>query len=284
MKLIVTHRAPDVDAITAVWILKRFDPQNYTDAKVAFVDAGSTISEETAHQFGVNLSDVIHVDTGLGEFDHHQKDRGMLRISAASLVFDLVKKFHSSLADNWALQQVVEYALQDDHFEEYYWPEAGNPRYVFMLRGILHGLEFQQMHDDDSQVVFGMRCLDGIYGSLQEYDRSQQQLKKGIEFQSKWGKGIAIATANRGAIKFAQLNGYDLVIQKDPKQGGMSIKAAPKPEIDLTSLYEKILSVDKDGFWFFHAGRHMIINNSSKATQRPTSLTIEQAIALAKES
>ena len=49
-KLIVTHHAPDLDAISSVWLLKRFDTQRYGTAKVAFVDPGKTISLEEAEQ------------------------------------------------------------------------------------------------------------------------------------------------------------------------------------------------------------------------------------------
>jgi len=45
-KLLVTHHAPDLDAIGGIWLFKRFDALNYANAQVAFVDPGDTISLE----------------------------------------------------------------------------------------------------------------------------------------------------------------------------------------------------------------------------------------------
>lgn len=283
MKLLVTHHAPDIDAITAIWLFKRFDSQNFADAKIAFVDAGETIDPSIAKEHGVeSMDDVVHVDTGMGELDHHQKERGMQRICASSLVLDRLLGKHSELKENPAVKAIVEFANVDDHFEAFFWPEAGHDRHLFMLRGILHGLEFTHLHDDDSQTSFGMRCLDGIYASLQEKYRAEKEIRKGVEFETIWGKAIGIETGNQGVLKQAQLQGYNLVIQKDPKYGNIRIKAAPLPEIDLTPLYKKILEKDTIGSWFFHAGKHMVLNGSNKATQKPSPLSLQEVMEIAK--
>lgn len=283
MKLLVTHKAPDTDAITSVWLFKRFDAQDFANAKVAFVSAGDVIDAMHAQELGTTSpEDIVHVDTGLGEFDHHQEERGMQRICASSLVYDFLKEKHPELKDNKALQAIVEYANVDDHFEAYYWPEPNHDRYLFMFRSILHGLEYTHYHDDDSQLTFGMRCLDGMYASLEEKYRAEEEIKKGIVFDSIWGKAIAIKTANQGVLKQAQIEGYNLVIQKDLKRGNIRIKAAPLKEIDLTPLYEKIKEKDNEGSWFFHAGKHMVLNGSSKTSQKPSPLMLEEVIAFVK--
>lgn len=282
MKLLVTHHAPDIDAITSLWIFKRFYAQEFANAKLAFVNAGETIHPSVAHDFGITSEDdIVHVDTGLGEFDHHQKERGMLRVCASSLVFDYVCLIYPNQKENRALQAIVEFANVDDHFESYFWPEADHDRYLFTLRSILHGLEFTHLHDDESQALFGMKCLDGIYASLEEKYRAEKEMEKGILFDTVWGKGIAIETGNQGVLKQAQLKGYNLVIQKDPKYGNVRIKAAPLKEIDLTPLYEKILAKDSKGSWFFHAGKHMVLNGSNKTTQKPSPLSLQEVMTLA---
>ena len=40
MKIVVTHTAPDWDAIGSVWLIKRYLP-GWQDAKVEFVPAGT---------------------------------------------------------------------------------------------------------------------------------------------------------------------------------------------------------------------------------------------------
>ena len=285
MKLLVTHHAPDIDAITSVWILKRFDtdPEHFADAKIEFVDAGKSMTANQAAEFGATLADVTHVDTGEGEFDHHQKEHANQRLCASSLVYTHVKKVNPTLANDWPLQQIVEYALADDHFEDYFFPDADSVRHLFALRWIIKGAESSALHDDDSQMQFGFRMLDAIYQSLKDRYHADKEIEKGIMFESKWGKSLGMQTSNSSAVRFAQLKGYTLVIQKDPKRGGVNIKAAPVREYDLTTLYEGILQKDKVGGWYFHNGKRMIINNSSHADQKPTPLTLEQIIEIAKE-
>ncbi|MBI5151017.1 MAG: hypothetical protein HZA34_00395 [Candidatus Pacebacteria bacterium] len=282
MKLLVTHRAPDIDAIASVWILKRFDPEHYADAKIAFVDAGGTLSQEEMAKHSFPPDEITYTDTGFGQFDHHQPDKALQRMSAASLVFDHVCVVNPENKKDWALQQIVEYCLVDDHFEDYFFEDADSVRHLFALRGILHGSELAGLHDDDAQIVFGFRCLDAIYSSLKERHKAMQELKKGIEFESRWGKSVGLETSNQAAVRYGQLKGYMLVVQKDPRRGGVNIKAAPRKELDLTPLYEKIVARDKKGSWFFHNGRHMIINNSSHANQTPTPLSLQEVMEIVR--
>lgn len=284
MKLLVTHNSPDIDAITSVWIFKRFDAEHFADAKVQFVRAGGALSKESQGQLGLTVPpEIVHVDTGNGEFDHHQAERGMQRTCASELVYNDVVKTHPELKDDWSLRQIVEYALMDDHFEDYFFPDAAAERYLFGLRGILHGFESAQLHDDDAQLNFGMKCLDGIYASLNERKHAMDIFATGIQFDTMWGRAIAFETSNQSVLRYAQLRGFELVLQRDPKIGNIRIKAAPKPEIDLTPLYKKIIGSDQEGTWFFHEGRHMLLNTWRKnSNDVPTKLTLEQVIALAK--
>jgi len=290
MKLIVTHCAPDVDAITSVWIFKRFDPQRFADARVGFVPAGTKMDAGVAAvEHGVQPEDIVHTDTGLGAFDHHQPEQAQKRVCAASLVFDEVCKHHPEHKENWALQQIVEYALVDDHFEDYFWKDRAEVRNLFSIGPILRGLEFTGMHTDDTQLNFGMKCLDGIYAALRERRKAMLEVEeKGIVFDSPWGRAIAIGTGNQAVLKYAQLLGFNLVIQKDPKTGHVRVKAAPLPEIDLTALHEKVLAEEQKsknpGTWFFHNGKHMLLNGSRKAVGRhlASSLSLETLILLAR--
>jgi len=283
MKLLVTHRAPDIDAITSLWIFKRFHTQEFADAKFAFVDAGNQISSQEAEELGFSPEDVIHTDTGFTDFDHHQPEMGGKRVCAASLVYDFVANIHPEVKNDWALQQIVEYALIDDHFENYHWPEASQPRYLFGFRGVLQGLEYTGLHNDDSQVAFGFKYLDGVYAALRLRYKAMKELEQhGKAFTSIWGKSIGVLSANNEVIRYAQLVGYSLVIQKDPHKGNVRIKTAPLPEMDLTCLYEKIQEKDKKGRWYFHPSKHMLLNGSTRATHAPSPLSLDEVVTLAK--
>jgi len=64
---IVGHLAPDLDCLTAIWILIRFG--GAANAALEFVPAG-----ETFEQRQVDIDPrIVHVDTGGGRYDHHQR-------------------------------------------------------------------------------------------------------------------------------------------------------------------------------------------------------------------
>jgi hypothetical protein len=285
-RLIVTHHAPDCDAIGSVWMLKRFDAQHYATAQVAFVDPGTTINPSEAERLGFQMHEVTHVDTGLGEFDHHQPERGQLRICATSLVYDYVCRIHPDLKNDAALKAVVEFVTDDDHFGEIYWPESDHLRYSFMLSQMLHGFESVDPHNDESQLHFGFTCFDSAYASLKETIQAKELIAtESQEFQLGELKCLALLTKNDITMKIAQKMGYMVVVRKDPDSGEVRIKARPDAPIDLKPLADELLKKDTIGTWFYHASGKMLLNGSrKKRQQRPTPLSLEEIIDTAKRT
>jgi len=284
-RLLVTHHAPDLDAVGAVWMLKRFDGQNYADARTAFVNPGETISLEAAEEFGAQLHEVMHVDTGLGEFDHHQTDRGMQHLSATSLVYDHVLKLHPDLETDEGLKTISEFVTDVDHFGEIFWPDASHLRYGFMIQELIRGMEFRDPHDDDSQLHFGMQCLDNAYAALTQQLKAVEILTtEGTIFEIKGGQALALETRNDETIKVAQKLGFLLVIRKDTKEGNIRIKARPDAPLSLNPLAERIKKIDAVGTWYNHPSGKMLINGSRKhRNQQASSLTLAEVVALVKE-
>lgn len=284
-KLIVTHHSPDLDAIGAVWLLKRFDGQHFADAKVAFVNPGDTITLEEAEEHGCQLHEVTHVDTGLGEFDHHQPERGHQHISATSLVYDHVLKVHPDHARDAALKKIAEFVTEVDHFGEIFWPDAGNYRYNFMIEELINGMEYLDPHNDDSQLHFGMQCLDCAYAKLTQFLKAEEILaSRGERFPLRAGEALALESNNDNTIKVAQKQGMMLVIRKDPDEGHIRIKARPDADIELKPLADKIAELDRKGSWYYHPSGKMLINGSSKHRQQQASaLSLEQVVSLVKE-
>lgn len=276
-KLLVTHHAPDLDAIGAVWMLKRFDAQHYASAKVGFVNPGESLSVAEIQARGMEPHEVTHVDTGLGEFDHHQTDRGKEYISATSLTYDHVCSLHPELTEDKALQQISEFGTEIDHFGEIHWPEADSPRYCFMLPDLIRGSEFSDRHDDEAQLNFGLQCLDYAYAVLtQHYSALTEIHEHGQPFELPFGPCLAIETSNDDTIKLAQKKGYVLVVKKDPKLGHLRIKVRPDSEVTLKALHEVITKKDEKGTWYYHPSGKMLINGSQKhrnQTPSPLSLT-----------
>jgi len=282
-KLIVTHHAPDLDAISSVWLLKRFDGQRYANAKVAFVNPGDTISlEEAEKEFNCQLHEITHVDTGLGEFDHHQTEKASREICAATLVFDYLKQIRPEITNDLALIEMIKIIVDVDHFGEIYWPEAKENRFVFTLHELIHGHESIEPHDDDSQLHFGMKALDCAYAEMTNRLKAEEIISnKGIEFSIKEGKCLGLETQNDESIKLAQVKGYVLAVRKDSEFGHLRIKVRPDAQLDLEKLYRAIVEIDPKATWFYHASGKMLLNGSIKhRNQIASSLSLKSVIRL----
>lgn len=284
-RLIVTHNAPDLDATGSVWLLKRFDAQHFATAKVAFVNPGQTLSAEQAARFEIDAKAAVHVDTGLGEFDHHQPDRGLEHICASSLVYDHLCQLHPELKEDRALQDMVAFITDIDHFGEIYWPDASHARYSFMIHELIRGFEFTTPHDDDSQLHFAMTCLDCVYGILTQQHKALSIIaQRGKPFSLAQGKALALETNNDDVLKVGQKQGYVLVVRKDPDEGHVRIKVRPDVELDLREVYEHILRVDQQGTWYYHPSGKMLLNGSHKHhEQTATTLELDQVVELIKK-
>ena len=266
--------------------LKRFETQKYADAKIAFVNPGETISIDLAHELGFELHDVTHVDTGLGRFDHHQPDRAGKQTCATSLVFEYICSRQKDLENNQALQIISDFITEIDHFGEIYWHNAGDYKYTMMIHELIRGVEFTDPHDDDSQMQFGLKCLDSAYAALTQQVKAKEIIEeKGQSFKIGSVKCLALETRNDDTIKVAQKQGFELVIKKDPKQGNIRIKLRPDSKVDLKNLHMAVTKADTVGHWFYHNSGKMLINGSQKHTnQTPSPLTLEEVVKLAKES
>ncbi len=254
-KLIVTHFNPDPDAITSVWLFRRFHPQ-FTQSAVEFVPAGNTYQGQPAD----NDPNIIHVDTGEGQFDHHQRQD---RTCAAGLILEYLQSNFQYLQDDEALERLVEIIIGDDHFEDCFWPEPTADRYSFMFGEILDGLKRNNTLTDHGLIDFGSTCLDGIYTSLKLKLEAEKEIAKGQEFESKWGKALALETKNDEVLKLGLKMGYILVVRKDP-DGMARIKAQPQSRVDLTLTYDEIKQADPEAIWYLHASKRILINGSYK--------------------
>ena len=294
MKIIVTHSAPDLDAITSVWLIKRF-LQNWSDAVVKFVPAGTRLPnskyqiENSKNPIEISGEDeVIHVDTGLGPLDHHQTLSD--KVCAASLTWDYVRQkgqmFENEQSSGKiqdreeAISRMVNVVVEDDHFKQVFYPNPTDDYYEFMLTDILDGLKLQKPNQDELYVSFVSECLDAILHNFENKIWAEQEIKEnGKKFESPWGKAIGFATINDDVIKLSQKMGYAVVVRKDPRKGYVRIKASPAASVDLTSVYEQLKKMDPEATWFLHVGKKMLLNGTPKNPKMiPTKLNLDQII------
>jgi hypothetical protein len=296
MRKIITHKSSDLDAISSVWLLKRFMP-GWEDAEVGFVNAGDKLvgsyEQENQPVEIVDGIETIHVDTGLGALDHHQTADN--NVCGASLTLDFVLSNPDTTLNKHdnkreAVKRIVNLVVDDDHFQEVYYPDSNSDVYELGIVSILQGYKILHRGDDKALVEFGFELLDDIMHNLESKIWAENEIKeKGIEFDSKWGKALAIETLNDEVLKTAQMQGFVVTVRKDSSYGYVRIKAMPDKRggeslnIDLTPVYEKLKEMDPAATWFLHASKRMLLNGSSKnPTMKGSSLTLDQVIEVLK--
>ncbi len=273
MKIIVTHIGPDTDAIAAIWLVKTFFP-GWEEAALAFVPAGKTLEGKPPDA----SPQIIHVDTGFGRFDHHQSDADTC---AAMLVYEEVKKNRGSDA---ALERLVGVINEIDHFREVFFPNPTADFWDFGLSTQIDGWRLIYADNPLKIVELGMQSLEGIYKTFQNKVWAEKEIaEKGIEFTTRWGKGLGVETTNDEVVHLGQKLGYAVVVRKDPNKGYLRIKALPKKEIDLEAVYNVLKTSEPQATWFLHASHHMVLNGSSKNPEmRPTKKSLTEIIKVIK--
>lgn len=275
MKTIVTHLSPDLDAIASVWLIKKY-LTGWDSAQIKLVPSGTTLDD----QLPDSNKNVIHVDTGLGKFDHHQINE---YVSATKLVYKyLLKEDLIDSKDIKPIEKIVEYVNSTDHFAEVFYFEPDSDRYDFMIRQLVDGLKVINREEIKLiEIIF--QLLEAVLIVFKNKLSAEDEIKNGFVFQSYLGKSLAIETKNEETIKLALKKGFSLVIRRHPDAGFTRIKTLPDKKLSLKPVYEKIIKIDKKGSWFLHISGHMLLNGSSGNPKLiPTSLSLNKIIEIVK--
>jgi len=275
MKTIVTHLSPDLDAIASVWLIKKYLP-NWNDAEVKFVPSGTTLDNQSPD----SDKDVIHVDTGLGKFDHHQTND---YTSATKLVYKyLMGRDYIDEKEIKPLEKIIEYVNSTDHFAEVFYSDPEADRYDFMVRQLVDGLKVIN-RDEAKLMEIIFLLLESALIVFKNKVNAEEEINRGFVFKSYLGRSLALESKNEEAVKLALKKGFTLVIRRHPEVGFTRIKTIPEKKYNLRPIYEKILEVDKKGSWFFHISGHMLLNGSSGNPKLiPTTLSINKIIEIVK--
>jgi len=275
MKTIVTHLSPDLDAIASVWLIKKYLP-NWNDAEVKFVPSGTTLDNQSPD----SDKDVIHVDTGLGKFDHHQTND---YTSATKLVYKyLIGRDYIEEKEIKPLEKIIEYVNSTDHFAEVFYSDPEADRYDFMVRQLVDGLKVIN-RDEAKLMEIIFLLLESALIVFKNKVNAEEEINHGFVFKSYLGRSLALESKNEEAVKLALKKGFTLVIRRHPEVGFTRIKTIPEKKYSLRPIYEKILEVDKKGSWFFHISGHMLLNGSSGNPKLiPTTLSINKIIEIVK--
>ena len=275
MKTIDTHINPDLDAVCGVWLIKRFLP-GWKEAKIEFMPAGKVDDVDKDPQ-------ILYVDTGRGKLDHHHTGK---YLSASGLCLEYILKNRQgqplSSLDKQAIKRLVAVVTEIDNARDLNWEEVKKDRARFYLHCLVDGLR-GLAYSDREVIEFGFKMLDAVLLNFKNKIRAEEELKKGIEFETPWGKGVAVKTGNKQVLWEGELMGYVLVIKKDPGTGGVEIYSRYDTKVDLTKAYKKAKEQDPNSDWFLHASKKLLLNQASvNPNMRPTKLSLRQIIEIVK--
>ncbi len=276
-KLIVTHVSPDFDGIPAIWLFRKFHP-DFKNARVAFVPAGSTYNNAPVD----SDPDIVHVDTGLGKFDHHQSND--FTCGAQKVYEYLVAEGY--IKDDEALSRLVKVLTELDHgWDNYKWPEPASDRNEFLVHNVLSGWKIMEQASDEKCVEWVSFVIESIYRLLQSKVRAETEIKNGSEFETRWGKGVAVLSSNSTVLDLAIKMGFAVVVIKDPNRGNVRVTGSNVKGVDFTNAYGQILKLDKEGTWFLHSSLVLLRNGSSRnPTMKPTKLNLDQMIEVLRKA
>lgn len=256
--IIVGHLAPDLDCLVAIWILLRFG--GATQSHLQFVPAGSTLHGAPPDADPL----VVHVDTGGGRFDHHR--RGARGLCAAELVRREV------VPDDVALQRIVRQVCQIDN------ATATEPHGFFNINALIQGynLLFPNRPHHVAQAMFPN--LDAWYEHEARQVRLERAFAQRLEFQTPWGLGIAMESADGGSSRLAYQYGAVLYAYRDD-HGWMGIAAKAQSDVDLSLVYQDLRRVDQGADWYLHPNRRLLLCGTPKAPpQTPSQLSLPELV------
>lgn len=275
-KTIVTHINPDQDALSSVWLIRRYYPGFNTDEICyAFVPAGTTWEGKDPDAD----PSIVHVDTGHGMFDHHQIPQ---EICAFVRILEYLQSQRLvPIYDKHPLERMAQVVNAYDNFKNVYYADVTQDYHEFTLDQITSGLIHTDLNDTQ-KVQIALPLFDAILQTMKNKIKAERNVTEGVVFDTKaFGKTIVMENTNNDSMKFAQKRGFQLVARKDPKLGNIRVVCLPNPAFDLTPIYEKIRQEDTTGTWFFHQSKHMLINGSNvNPTMKPSPITTARLIEI----
>lgn len=262
--VIVGHLAPDLDCLTAIWILVRFG--GASEAELEFVPAGQTLHDAAADAD----PRIIHVDTGGGRFDHHHCADPTL--SAAELVRRVLAP------DDEALRRLVDQVTRIDNAEA----SPGQRSVFFNINDLIAGYNALYPNRPHHVAHAMLPNLDAWYEHELRQVRLERAFTRRREFQTRWGLGIAMQSDDGGSSRLAYSHGAVLYAYRD-RQGYMGVAAQRRSSVDLEPVYHDLKQIDGDADWYLHPGHRLLLCGTPKAPPRQRSaLSLDDLVSVLK--
>jgi hypothetical protein len=259
-KTIVGHLAPDLDCLAAIWILVRFGAAK--DAELSFVPAGTTLNGRPVD----SDPEVVHVDTGGGRFDHHHSADNTL--SAAELV-------RRELAPrDEALLRLVDQVTRIDHAEAY----SGRQPVFFNINDLIGGYNALYPNRPHHVAQAMLSNLDAWYEHEARQIRLERAFSRRLEFDTRWGLGIAMQSDDGASSRLAYSHGAVLYAYRD-RRGYMGVAAQQRSDVDLEGVYRDLQRLDGQADWYLHPSHRLLLCGTPKAPpKQPSALSLQELV------
>jgi len=267
MKTLVTHHRPHLDDICGFWLFMRYIPE-FADAQFDFIstDHKGNPSEDT--------EDRIHIGVGRGQFDEHKGDVGDC---ATSLVFKHIRE-HVDLEPRTerALDKIVQWVLLED---------TGRLTKIdqrdFTVPIILKGEYERTKRDSGAVVELGLKMLDALLPGQLNQVRVEEDWETRTEFDSRFGRAVALESDASGIDSFAYKKGIPLVVQINAGSRYHGIRADAGSDIDLTPVYDELMRREPDVGWYLHHSKKMLLCGGDLSPEvKPSSMALEDLIMM----
>lgn len=266
VKTIVGHLAPDLDCLTAIWLLMRFGGGEHAD--LYFVAAGHTLEDQPVDW----CTDVLHVDTGGGRYDHHHTADATL--SAAELVRREV------IPNDTAIERMVQQVTQIDHAQM----RPDRRSLSFTITDLIAGYNVIYPNCPEQVVRAMLPNLDALYEHERRQSRFRHAFHDRYEFQTRWGLGIAVESAEGGSSTLAFQRGAVLFAYRD-RHGYMGITAPRTSDVDLQPVFRRLQTVDAEADWYLHPTHRLLLCGTPKAPVDHTSrLSLAELVDVLSEA
>ncbi|MCS7001883.1 MAG: hypothetical protein NZ518_03440, partial [Dehalococcoidia bacterium] len=237
-----------------------------TGADLAFVGAGRTFQNAPVD----SDPSVIHVDTGLGRFDHHQPEVAGPDVCAAKLVWQAIAP------DNPVLQRMVDYvtlvdnALVPPH-------ETTHP---FGVLNLIQGLNKACPDAPEAVVRTMLPMLDAWYAALEEQLAAEADFANAEYFPTPWGLGAKLRATGPVNQCIAYQAGVVVFVYRTV-EGSLRVTAEARSSVDLTAVAAEVRSRDPEATWYLHPSKKLLLNGSRKATNVvPSRLSLDELVAI----
>jgi len=266
IKTLVTHRFPDDDGWFCLWLIKKFVPKT-ANAELVFVNAGEILpgSEDDPS--------VLHFDTGGGENDQHGK--GLHYVSSAMLLTDRLE-----LSEDPGLKPLLELTKMVDNIEPL------PPTSIhFAIEGYPRHPDFKRPDETiDWKLVQRevFRLFDIVYAQETKRSESRKNLEKFAEWTT-LPNGLRVASLlwHPECREAAFEEGATVVIWTVPRgknhfyTGIQTHRQYPlyldnvvaslrgqEAKVRQTSLPENPKQIGRQGPWYLHDSKRLILNGS----------------------